>query len=73
MHDLSDGQTDYREGRHGWEAVGRYIYAFYDTAKFTKFAVPDATSFKGCQAHHRFIGLCEDRRKHTLIHTDDSW
>ena len=47
----------------GWEAVDRYIYAFYDTAKFTKFAVPDATSFKGCQGHHRFIGLCTDRRQ----------
>jgi hypothetical protein len=47
----------------GWEAVGRYIYAFYDTAKFTRFAVPDATSsFKGLQDHHRFIGLCSDRR-----------
>jgi hypothetical protein len=56
----------------GWEAVGRYIYAFYDTAKFTKGAVPDASSFKNGHDHHRFIGLCEDRRKHTLIHTDDS-
>ena len=78
--------------KSGWEVPGRYIYAFYDTAKFTRFAVPDAcvcksrtvctpaacalaacalpaacatrrTSFKGGQDHHRFIGLCEDRRK----------
>ena len=26
----------------GWEAPGRYIYAYYDTSKFTRFAVPDA-------------------------------
>ena len=52
--------------KSGWEAVGRYIYAFYDTAKFTRFAVPDATSFKGCQQHHRFIGLCEDSRRAEL-------
>jgi hypothetical protein len=48
--------------KSGWEAIDRYLYAFYDTAKFTKFAVPDATSFKGCQQQHRFIGLCGDRR-----------
>ena len=43
--------------------MGRYIYAFYDMAKFTKFAVPDATSsFKGLQDYHRFIGLCSDCR-----------
>jgi len=46
----------------GWEAPGRYIYAYYDTSKFTRFAVPEATSFKGCQSHHRFIGLSSDRR-----------
>jgi len=50
----------------GWEAVGSYVYAFYDTAKFTRFAVPDATSFKGCQQNHRFIGLCDDRRRAEL-------
>ena len=55
-----------KSDKAGWEAVGRYIYAYYDTAKFTKFAVPDATSFKGCQSHHRFIGLCEDRRRAEL-------
>lgn len=49
--------------KSGWESVGRYIY---DTAKFTRFAVPDATSFKGCQQHHRFIGLCGDRRRAEL-------
>ena len=49
--------------KSGWEAPGRYMYAFYDTAVFTKSAVPDSTSFKGCQSHHRFIGLCTDRRK----------
>lgn len=40
-------------------APGRYIYAFYDTRVFTKLAVPDATSFKGGQSYHRFIGLSE--------------
>ena len=45
--------------KEGWEAPGRYIYAFYDTVKFTKIAVPDATSFKGGQSYHRFIGLSE--------------
>ena len=49
--------------KSGWEAVDRYLYAFYDTSRFTKNAVPDATSFKGGQSHHRFIGLSEDRRK----------
>lgn len=48
--------------KSGWEAPSRYIWAFYDTSKFTKFAVPDATSFKGCQDHHRFIGLGQDLR-----------
>lgn len=52
--------------KSGWEAVDRYMYAFYDTAKFTRFAVPDATSFKGCQQQHRFIGLCGDRRRAEL-------
>eukprot|EP00966_Prymnesium_polylepis_P127467 2948409-Prymnesium_polylepis.1 len=52
-----------KEDKPGWEAVDRYIYAFYDTSKFTKFAVPDATSFKGGQNHHRFIGLSTDKRK----------
>jgi hypothetical protein len=28
--------------KSGWEAPGRYMYAFYDTSKFTRFAVPDA-------------------------------
>lgn len=49
--------------KSGWEAPGRYIWAYYDTSKFTKFTVPDASSFKGCQENHRFIGLCEERSK----------
>jgi len=47
----------------GWEAPGRYIWAFYDTAKFTKFTVPDSDGFKGGRDHHEFVGLCRDRQR----------
>lgn len=50
-----------KANKSGWEAPGRYIWAYYDTKHFTKFIVPDATSTKGCQEQHEFVGLCKDR------------
>jgi hypothetical protein len=47
--------------KDGWEAPSRYIYAYYDTAKFSKFLVPDATSSKGMTENHAFVGLCKER------------
>ena len=46
----------------GWEAPGRYIWAFYDSKLFTQLLVPDA-KLKGCQENHEFVGLCQDSAK----------
>ena len=49
-----------KANKAGWEAPQDYYYGFFDTAKFTKRAVPDATGFKGCRGHHVFHGACQD-------------
>ena len=50
-----------KANKAGWEAPQDYYYGFFETAKFTKRAVPDATGFKHCaRGHHQFSGACQD-------------
>ena len=48
-----------KDAKHGWWAVGRYFYGFYDTRLFTKEAVPEADGFDGSSQIHQIYGLCE--------------
>ena len=44
--------------KHGWWAAEGYIWAYYDTALFTKKAVPEAEGYTGSMANHQHVGLC---------------
>ena len=37
-----------------------YIWAYYDTALFTKKAVPEAEGYSGSMENHCHVGLCKD-------------
>ena len=50
-----------KESKHGWWAAEGYIWAFYDTALFTKAVVPDAEGYAGSMENHFHVGLCSDR------------
>ena len=47
--------------KHGWWAADDYVWAFYDTALFTKAAVPEAEGYAGSMENHQHVGLCRDR------------
>ena len=45
--------------KHGWWAAEGYIWAYYDTALFTKKAVPEAEGYTGSMVNHQHVGLCK--------------
>ena len=46
--------------KHGWWAADDFVWAFYDTALFTKTAVPEALGYNGSRENHRHVGMCRD-------------
>jgi hypothetical protein len=50
-----------KASKKGWWAAESYIWAFYDTALFTKKAVPEAEGYAGSMEHHQHVGLCADK------------
>ena len=48
-----------KASKHGWWGAEGYIWAFYDTALFTKKAVPEADGYTGSKDMHQHVGLCE--------------
>jgi hypothetical protein len=46
--------------KHGWWAAEGYIWAYYDTALFTKKVVPEAEGYAGSMVNHQHVGLCRD-------------
>ena len=50
-----------KEKKHGWWAAEGYIWAYYDTALFTKKAVPEAEGYSGSMENHCHIGMCKDK------------
>ena len=50
-----------KDKKHGWWAAEGYIWAYYDTALFTKKAVPVAEEYSGSMENHCHIGQCLDR------------
>ena len=53
-----------QESKDGFQAVTKYFWGFFDTAKFTKSKVPDceARGWK-CNDQHMYAGLCADLQK----------
>jgi len=53
-----------QEAKDGFQAVTKYFWGFFDTAKFTKSKVPDceARGWK-CNDQHMYAGLCADLQK----------
>jgi len=53
-----------KEQKDGWLAATKYFFGFFDTAKFTKRAVPECEA-KGwhCSEQHVYTGLCADAQK----------
>lgn len=50
--------------KDGWQAATKYLWGFFDTAKFTKRAVPDCEAKGwGCHDQHVYAGLCLDRQR----------
>ena len=50
-----------KANKHGWWAAEGYIWAYYDTALFTKKAVPEAEGYAGSMENHCHIGMCKDK------------
>lgn len=49
-----------KANKQGWWAAEGYIWAYYDTALFTKKAVPEAEGYTGSMENHCHVGLCAD-------------
>jgi hypothetical protein len=50
--------------KDGWWAIGEIYYGYFDVARFTKLAVPDAKGFNGSATRHRFVStVVEDPEK----------
>jgi hypothetical protein len=49
-----------KDKKHGWWGAEGYIWAYYDTALFTKKAVPEAEGYSGSMENHCHVGLCTD-------------
>ena len=50
--------------KDGWQAATKYLWGYYDTAKFSKRAVPDCEARGwGCHDQHVYAGLCADRQR----------
>jgi hypothetical protein len=47
--------------KQGWWAAEGYIWAYYDTALFTKKAVPEAEGYTGSMENHCHVGNCDDK------------
>ena len=53
-----------KENKDGWQAATKYFWGYFDTAKFTKKAVPDCEARGwGCHDQHVYVGLCVDRQR----------
>ena len=50
-----------KANKQGWWAAEGYIWAYYDTALFTKKAVPEAEGYTGSMENHQHVGLCTDK------------
>ena len=50
-----------KANKQGWWAAEGYIWAYYDTALFTKAAVPEAEGYAGSKENHQHVGLCKDK------------
>ena len=50
-----------KANKHGWWTAEGYIWAYYDTALFTKKSVPEAEGYAGSMENHQHIGLCRDK------------
>lgn len=53
-----------KRAKDAWEAVTKYFWGHFDTAAFSKSAVPDAQA-RGwhCNDQHVYLGLCADQNK----------
>ena len=53
-----------KEDKDGWQAATKYFWGYFDTAKFSKKAVPDCEA-RGwaCHDQHMYAGLCADIQK----------
>ena len=56
-----------KEDKDGWQAAIKYFWGYFDTAKFSKKAVPDCEA-RGwaCHDQHVYTDLCADRQKAEL-------
>ena len=43
--------------KEGWWAVDDIYYGYFEPARFTKTAVPEAKGFAGSASKHRFVSL----------------
>ena len=50
-----------KANKQGWWAAEGYIWAYYDTALFTKKVVPEANGYTGSMENHCHVGLCTDK------------
>ena len=53
-----------KEVKDGWQTATKYFWGYFDTASFTKRAVPDCEARGwGCHDQHVYVGLCADRQR----------
>ena len=61
---LRNGPSVAKLHKDGWQAATKYFVGYFDTAKFTKRAVPECEA-KGwhCTDQHVYVGMCADAQK----------